>query len=310
VETCFGLALFGITVSQAYTYSLMASRDPILIKAAVISVVILEISTSVFNVHLMYYHLIQNFGNPAPLAFIVWSAKGAAVTIIATVIVARFFNIYRVYQLTHHNLNLTIAVATVSVTGIAVGFVGSTVNVLKSDTWSQFSGNKTTTVTLIMGLVLSALDDILIASILIHCLTKMKTGVIKTDHLITKIIIYVVNTGVMTAIISLLTVFLYVFMKDSFIFQGAYVLAGRVYGVAVIGSLTQRQHIITKDSLVITDGDMPISDFVASTRSISRRPIEIFQDVHLTVDRSSAKVDLELKHDMVVDCTVGVESVI
>jgi len=187
--------------------------------------------------------------------------------------------VYRIYHLTRRNLILTIIVAIVSIINMGVGFVGGTLSVVKSQTWIQFLSNEVANIALVFSLALGAFNDLLVASILIYRLTRMKTGFSRTNHLIAIMIAYVVNTGALTVIFDLLVVIFYCTMKDSFMYQGAYVLAGRMYGVAVIGTLNQRRYFKDTESAIITDGDMHLSDIVLSSQSDHRQPVEIFKTV-------------------------------
>jgi len=275
VQLCIGLIIAGISYSQAYSYSLMAARDPWLIKTTVALVVILETANSVFGIHVIYFTLIKNFGNFLALDFIVWSVKGAAVAVIFTIALARTFNVYRIYRLTQGNLTVTAVTAFVSATNIGMGFVGATSDVLKCTTWTQFLSNKTANVTFIFSMALGAFDDILVATTLIYCLIRMRTGFNRTNRLITVMIAYVINTGALTVLLDLLVVILYCTMKDSFMYQGAYCLAGRMYGVAIIGTLNQRCYFKDTEPAIITDSDMPLSRIAQSGQGELKHQVEI-----------------------------------
>jgi len=305
VMLCIGLIIFGITISQAYSYSLLGTRDPPLIKAVVVFTVILEAMHAALNIQTIYDHFVKNFGNTLPIIIIDSGEKCVTVTVMLTLLLARCFNVYRVFHLTHNNLTLTIAVAIVSAANIGIGFGGFAANVLKYDTWLEFNASKTASNALIATMAISAFDDVLVAAILIYTLSRMKTGFNRrTDHLITVIIVYAVHTGVLTAVATLLVAILYGIMKDSFIYQGAYILVGRAYGVAVIGTLNQRQYFKEREPVVVTDSGMALNDITSTTQKRSKKPLEIYKNVDRTIDASSS-VDLEIKRPIGDDSSFG-----
>lgn len=284
IQLCLGLIICGITYSQAYTYYLMSAKDPWLIKATVATVVILESANSVFSISMMYTTLIQNFGNYLGLIEVAWSVKGASLAIIATISFARAFNVYRVYQVSRGNRLLTSLAGFISLSNTVIGFGGGTVALLRAKTWPEFLANKGANINFILSMGLGVFDDILISSTLIYSLYRMKTGFNRTDRLITVMIVYVVNTGAMTAVISASVIVMYYINKDSFLYQGAYCLAGRIYGVAVIGTLNQRMYFKNTEAVVVTDGGIPISAMNQSRHHQIENPIQILQKVERHAD--------------------------
>jgi len=79
-----------------------------------------------------------------------------------------------------------------------------------------------------------------------------------------------------------------------------------VYGVAMIGTLNQRQYFKGKEPWIITDANVQLSDIVSSTyyrngRGESRgaRPVEIHKSVQMTVD-SEYVVNIKLKNSRIM----------
>jgi len=143
-------------------------------------------------------------------------------------------------------------------------------------------------------MALGAFDDIVVACVLIYHLVRMRTGFHRTDKLITIMIAYVVNSGAVTAVISLLVILMYLLMKDSFMYQGAYCLAGRVYGVAVIGTLNQRRYFRDMEPGIMTDSSVPLSDMVQPTPVERRKPVELFRNaIHSSTDTGTLNFKLD-----------------
>jgi len=279
VQLCIGLLFAGITYSQAYSYSLMAASDPLLIKVTVILIVLLETISSVFSIHIVYFLLVENFGNFAILDLIAWSEKGASITVSTTILLAHIFSIWRIYHLTRRNWLITITIGIVAVINFVTDIFLNVSYIVLADSWSHLLASQAANVMFIITSGITAAEDIAIAAVLIYCLTRMRTGFKRTDHTITVMIAYVVNTGAMTALMSLLLLFTYCFMKDTYMFLGAYFLAGRAYGIAVIGTLNQRCYFRDTEPAIVTDGDMPLSRIMRSTEDEPRRHIEIFKNI-------------------------------
>lgn len=112
-----------------------------------------------------------------------------------------------------------------------------------------------------LGLVLSAVTDVTIATVLIYSLRKSRTGFKKTDHVVEKLMVYAVHTGAITSLGSLGVVFMFVFMKESIAFAGLSAITNKLYANSLLGTLNARQ------ALRMASKPQPSAQLVAMTTS-------------------------------------------
>ncbi|KAJ7211472.1 hypothetical protein C8J57DRAFT_1605944 [Mycena rebaudengoi] len=94
-------------------------------------------------------------------------------------------------------------------------------------------------------LVATALCDIGISLGLWFYLHRGRTGFAKTEKMIDKLILYMVNLGLLTSVASLLTLILFLVMPHSFAFVALTIIRSRLYSNALLAALNYRDAVRT-----------------------------------------------------------------
>ncbi|KAF4599029.1 hypothetical protein EYR40_006117 [Pleurotus pulmonarius] len=142
-------------------------------KIAVASVWIFEVLHTIFICHAVYFYVVLGFGRPTILDSTVWSINLTIVVTGLLTLTAHIFFAWRIY---------------ISVAGIAF-------SIERYTDIPRFWENLTTS-----SLALEGVTDLIIAFSLGYYLHNARSGIIKTDKLINKLIFWAVNVGILTSI--------------------------------------------------------------------------------------------------------------
>ncbi|KAJ3487582.1 hypothetical protein NLI96_g3425 [Meripilus lineatus] len=145
-------------------------------------------------------------------------------------------------------------------------------------TWSDFRRDAAPLSTLISGLALSAVMDLLIAFTLIYFLSRQRSGFKHTDHIVQRLMAYSVNTGAITMICQILVIVVFVAEMNSLSFAGLYLMASKLYANSLLGALNAR-HILQDKQ-----GELKPSPWRLHSAQSQNRPIEIFQEMSKITD--------------------------
>ncbi|KAI0353723.1 hypothetical protein OH77DRAFT_1522281 [Trametes cingulata] len=271
IGTFVSLTLYGLILHQAYRYFRMYHEDTILIRAFVISVLIVETIHTVFCTHIVYYYLVTNYFKPQTLMNVVWSMSAQPVLSSIGISISQCFFAYRVYMISP-KFRLLVAVAVLCEV-ISLGFTST----------ATYEGARNVTYVGFLAyawldsaaLGCSVVSDILTTSVLISTLRKSRTGIKRTDHMIDSLILYTVNTGLLTSITNILALVLAVAMPDNIIYVGVAIIITKVYANSLLAVLNTRRSLAATD--VVTSGPLGLSGIAnATTPRISRVAPEVW----------------------------------
>ncbi|KAG2065612.1 hypothetical protein BDR04DRAFT_1032337 [Suillus decipiens] len=140
-------------------------------------------------VHCNYYHLVINYANFDALIGIVWSFKLLASVIVQTMLLF----------LAHHFNPMSVLIWAIYQCHVSSDLV--------KIEWATYT-----------SLVSITFTDIVIASSLCYLLATSRTGFSSTDSLITKFMVYIINTGCLTSICSIAAMITCAVMPTNFTF--------------------------------------------------------------------------------------------
>ncbi|KAF8952389.1 hypothetical protein BDZ97DRAFT_1768534 [Flammula alnicola] len=154
IATFLGLVLFGVSLSQGYTYFQRSGGDRLSLKIFVSILLLMEAFHSFTASHTIYYDTVTRYKN-AEINSYSLSANAATETLI-TVLVQCFFS-HRIYRLSEGNLLISIACFSLAIIRFLVGLAVS----------AEFNWLITTT------LAVGGAADILIAASMLFYLRKL-----------------------------------------------------------------------------------------------------------------------------------------
>ncbi|KAJ3475278.1 hypothetical protein NLI96_g11940 [Meripilus lineatus] len=241
IETFFAIMLYGISLAQAYVYYFNRKHDGPLLQGAVFMVMFIETVHNGLLMHAMYhYTILSSCVLPISLKLI-WSASLLIETIV------QIFYIHRIWILTQGNKTLTYLASAFFIVRSGFGTWNSASLFILND-WTDLQGSTTLSSILESGVSISAATDLLITGIIVHRLYKSRTGLKETDHLIQRLMMYLVHTGAVTALSLIIVVILFA-TKNDLPALGLYILSSKFFANSFLGTLNAR--LVLRNPVVI-----------------------------------------------------------
>ncbi|KAI0353719.1 hypothetical protein OH77DRAFT_1426983 [Trametes cingulata] len=237
--TFVSLICYGVTVNQAYRYFRLYRSDSTFYRCTVICVLILETFQSLSIIHCCYYYLVSNYFNPTALLRGSWSLQVQSVCDGAVIVVTQLFFAHRVYIVSVKYR--AVVVAAIFFSFVALGFGGAAsimaVRVSEFSHWSRYTWLDAAA---FGGAMVS---DSLTTTALIVILRKSRTGFRGTDDIVDRLVLYTVNTGLLTGVANTVAMICAVTMRDNMIYAAFATLATKLYANSLLAVLNARHSL-------------------------------------------------------------------
>ncbi|KAK0220479.1 hypothetical protein IW262DRAFT_1461732 [Armillaria fumosa] len=248
---------FGAILVQTFHYFTRFPSDRLAYKIIVTVLLTLELLDQIFIGHTLYFYTIINFANVLVLlraSFIMQQLLGS---ICGTVVRVCFA--LRVWRFSKHNRLITtfLMILNSGVLGTAIGghILTARLHDLKEGISPSFQCQSwllsfaLPSVFAVAGLRvlgtvalgLGVVTDTVTAAALCYFLNRFRTGHARSDTLVNGLVIYAINTGAVTSLISAATLTLYNVMPDNLIFIAAYFLLSKLYAISFLATLNTRK---------------------------------------------------------------------
>ncbi|KAI0647740.1 hypothetical protein C8Q79DRAFT_1008154 [Trametes meyenii] len=257
-----GSCLYGVTVLQTFTYFRNYGDDSKLIKSLVVTLTqaLADTLHLILCTRTIYWYeeysissgvavtwpsryLITNFGDADNLDRITWSmALQTDFNGIIGLIVEAFFA-RRVWKMSRNWIVTGVILALAALHfGLGVVFTA------QSFILGHFSKFKRLTWVTCIGLGAAAAADIIIAIAMCYYLYKKRTGLKRTDSIVTTLMVYSINTGLTTSVIGTIIVIAFGAMPTNFIWLGFFWIMGKCYVNSFLALLNSRESLRDKVS--------------------------------------------------------------
>ncbi|KAG2006191.1 hypothetical protein CC2G_002526 [Coprinopsis cinerea AmutBmut pab1-1] len=196
--------------------------------------------------HWCYFYLILSFGNPVGLLHTTWSIR-AGVAISAILGIGS--NIFYVTRM--HMMGLKVSIATAIVVCIIVPRIGFEVALIVELT-KRTDLERVDEIRWIIEVcfALAGASGAALSAGLCYALRMKRTGYSRTDSKIDVLIVYTINTGVLSSVLCFIGLFTALFVKDGYPFVGALVILTKIYANSVLAVLNSRRHSSKLDESV------------------------------------------------------------
>ncbi|KAH9858032.1 hypothetical protein C2E23DRAFT_880705 [Lenzites betulinus] len=237
----FGFMLYALMLHQTYRYFRMYPGDGLPLKGLILTIVLMETFHTVLWIIICYQYLVVNYFNPLNLIQTHWYIK---LTIPMTAITGMFSQIFyagRVYYIGPQLKYRLLVAAAVFVMLLSLGWdFAATVKVFRATTIFEFS-HWTWIVAVAYGL--AVLCDLITALALIFVLRRSRTGVKRTDTVVDALVMYTVNTGLLTTILGSLVFIFAIVYPDNLIYAGLSIPGVKLYSNSVLAMLNSRRSL-------------------------------------------------------------------
>ncbi|OCH93186.1 hypothetical protein OBBRIDRAFT_885704 [Obba rivulosa] len=287
-------ALWGITVVQTYQYFRQSEDDPKLLKVMVIFLWILKTLHQVLLIHGIYTYVILDYGNLEALAIPTWSLLAAPVIAVTMDSIIRGLFCLRVWKLGHN----WFVVAPIMIFSM-LQFAGAVVwGGLAShlDNYDKFGR---ISLAFYLPTCAAICADILIAASQLVMLWSLRTGFKRTDGIIRTLMLYVINTGLLTTVMTTLCLILYAAMPDTLVYAAVFHnLSGLLFN-ALLATYNARPELrATKNS----HGEVvsiPLAN--RSQPSTTGRSLMLAQDSNRVQDENPIQISVMSSRDIKVN---------
>ncbi|KAJ7177036.1 hypothetical protein C8R46DRAFT_1213598 [Mycena filopes] len=203
---CFNMILFGLLVSQAMTYYQTAHKDPVWMRLLVVYVLLVESANAALDIAVMYQPLITEYGSiPGKLPTLLLTQP---LCIILVAFPIELFFIWRIRTLTGRYIlpAIFLVLATVA---FGAG-IWTTVSIAGAHRWDNVP---VTFHAVTLWIATSMATDLCIAFCLAWVLRGKRTGFQKSDTVVDRIVRMTVQTGLITAVVNILDLLSFLFIK-------------------------------------------------------------------------------------------------
>ncbi|KAJ7176980.1 hypothetical protein C8R46DRAFT_47264 [Mycena filopes] len=236
----FNMILYGVLVTQITTYFQAQRKDALWIRLLVFYVFFIETSNTALDIAVMYQPLILEYGTIPGALPTVFLTQPLCIALVAFPI--EVFFIWRIYSLTEARI-LPAIFFVLSLLAFGGG-IWTTVALGGAGRWDNVSVSFHAAS---LWIAASMTTDLCIAFCLAWVLRKKKTGFGVTDTVVDRIIRMTVQTGLITAIVNILDLFSFLFVKNSTLnFMWSNPLS-KLYSNCMMSTLNARSNL--KDSL-------------------------------------------------------------
>ncbi|KAJ7173650.1 hypothetical protein C8R46DRAFT_1083518 [Mycena filopes] len=265
--------LHGVSCVQAWWYY-THQNDRWPLKFLVAAVMIFDTVHQALISHTVYTYLITNYNNSAELGDIVWSLLVEVLFNGLTALLVQSFLTVRIWRLSNGNKWLTGAASLLVLAefGCVLAYV---VISLHLHTFVELAELKDLS---IVVNALAAAGDVFIACSLCGLLWRSRTGFHRSDTMIKKLVMFSVNTGLITSLCAIASLISIAAAGKTFIYILFFFCMGRLYCNSLLATLNARKMIrgaadgvhTTSENVSLSLREFPKS--AASLSMASKRP--------------------------------------
>ncbi|TDL21609.1 hypothetical protein BD410DRAFT_789355 [Rickenella mellea] len=227
--------MYGLTLLQTFHYYRRYTHDPIRLKWIVGLLTLADSIQLMLSVWAIYWYLVANFGNFPNLGVPHWSIN--LQTDFNTIVSAgvQLFFTRRVYIMSQNKYILVILLVLT-----AIHFALGVYFTARAFIYHNFADYLHLVWVPSVGVGSAAVADLIIATSMCYFLRKTRTGFGRTDTLITKLMMYSINTGLLTSIFATVSVILYGTMPNNLVWMCFYWILGKLYINSFLAMLNSR----------------------------------------------------------------------
>ncbi|OSD03109.1 hypothetical protein PYCCODRAFT_1434989 [Trametes coccinea BRFM310] len=236
--TFVGLILYGLVIHQSFRYFHKFPNDRRSLKQFVGIMLAFETFHSALAVHWCYTSLVTNYSHPEALLLTTWSMNMFPALTGLAIFVSQCFYAYRVLLIGAKYRIL-----------VAVAILLSLVTLGCATANTALSFNSITVIEDIQrvkwidsfGFIMAIISDTLTTGVLVFNLHQRRTGIRQTDHLIDRLIMYCLNTGLLIGVTNTILCVIGFFQTEALLFAGLVCAATKLYSNSVLAVLNSRR---------------------------------------------------------------------
>ncbi|KAH8109870.1 hypothetical protein DFH11DRAFT_1730779 [Phellopilus nigrolimitatus] len=293
LSVMLSMALWGVGCVQIYYYFNMYPEDKRWIKTLVIVVWVFDSVHQGLLTHSCYTYLITNYGNPLFLTHVVRSLLVMVLMSGVVCLLVQSFLVHRVWILSHKNI-FVVSFLMLLVFG---EFASVIVYFAKAAIYDSFVDlplvfNESRAIN-----ILGASSDIIIAFTLIFLLQRSRTGFSRSETIINRLILFTINTGLLTSLCALMSLIFVSLYPDSFIYIAFFVCVSKLYSNSLYATLNARTIVVgvgQHTSSGTAESSFQMGRLVPNSANVNKTSVNVNTAVNRhTLDLGSADTHLK-----------------
>ncbi|RPD69899.1 hypothetical protein L226DRAFT_262370 [Lentinus tigrinus ALCF2SS1-7] len=242
IGTFLGLMLYGVLLQQLFRYSRLYTEDVVLLKVLVGTVIVLETFHTVISAHICYNYLVSNYFTPWNLLFGNWSIDLLPLSSGLVILTSQSFFARRVVAI-GGKFRWIAGIAIVLFVGELAFYAAATVKAFMLPTFKDFLS---VTWFISTGSAMAVTADFLLTSVLIISLRRSRTGFKQTDSTIDVLILFAVNTGLITGLCNILGIVFALILPSNLIYAAVGIVGTKLYATTLLAALNSRKSLVAR----------------------------------------------------------------
>ncbi|KAF9528036.1 hypothetical protein CPB83DRAFT_907188 [Crepidotus variabilis] len=229
--------LHGLCILQAFKYFRKFPDDPWYVKATVITTMSFDAFHQMLITIGVYHYVIAQFHHPDSLEFMTWSILLEGLFPATNGGLVQIYYLFRVWRLSKRNWLLCGFIALLIMGEVGGGMTWVVLS-MQMKTFRQLLTISPLTISIN---ALSTSADMTIALSLCVMLHRARTGFKRSDNIINKLIVFVVNTGMITTAFAVSALVCLIVSPHTLTYAFFYFCIGRLYTNSFLATLNTRQ---------------------------------------------------------------------
>ncbi|KAF7440113.1 hypothetical protein PC9H_000457 [Pleurotus ostreatus] len=252
-------ALYGVSTVQTFFYFTHYSRDPWYTQQIVLAVWVFDTLHQALITHTVYHYVISNYFNPTALGNMIWQEYPGMLPVGFSFIdpcidefsqlevlvngfiglIVQSYLMHRIWRLSGKKIWPLILIGPFIVGEFMCSLV-FTILSLQMTTFAELTSLKGLSMSVN---VLAAAGDLLISICLVLMLHKRRTGFKKSNTIISRLIIFTINTGLLTTMCAIASLISILVWDTTLIYVSFFFCIGRFYANTLLATLNARSII-------------------------------------------------------------------
>ncbi|KAI0759244.1 hypothetical protein BD413DRAFT_617914 [Trametes elegans] len=239
---CVSSMLYGVTCLQTFSYyrSAKAQSDSNTLRSLVAVLLAFDTAHQAIVIHAVYNYLVLSFADPLKLTQNVWSLPVEVIFNATLAIILNGFLTFRIWRLSKRS-GLTLIAAVLSLanfgTNLAYAIRGFKYHDLFEAEYILRNHG-------IAGLSISVVTELMISSTLAYYLHSRRTGLERSNDIITKLIALTITTGMLTTLFNVADLVAYITAHRTLYILFFNFMLGKLYANSLLTSLNSREYVL------------------------------------------------------------------
>ncbi|KAM5544655.1 hypothetical protein V8D89_001553 [Ganoderma adspersum] len=241
--TVLGAILYGLTSHQTFRYYRLYPTDPLVLKLTVLALWVMDSFHTVLCIHVCYYYLVSHYFKPERLLSGVWSIRLTVITTGGVIAITHVFFARRIFLIGNRNIYLMIVIGFLLIAETCF-CLAATVETFLAVTFEKYVSEFKWIVPCSLGT--AVIIDAVTSSTLTYYLHKCRTGFKRTDSLIDVLMVYTINTGLLTGLLNLAAMLAATFSPNTLIYYGIDIVSSKMYANSLLAVLNARRSLLDR----------------------------------------------------------------